>query len=90
MAATNSTPPEPGLGVRRRSRPRIICAIIWAAIAIICGIGGILELTISNTGGAIVSFLVAVGSGWYVYRVWTFRARLLVLILGSVREGPPR
>jgi len=87
MAGMRSTPPEPGHGVRRRSRPRIICAVIWAAVAIVCGIGGILELTISNTGGAIVSFLVAVGSGWYVYRVWTFRARLLVLVLGSVREG---
>jgi hypothetical protein len=90
MAGMSSTSPDPGVGVRRRSRPRIICAVIWAAVAIVCGIGGVLELTISNLGGAIVSFLVAVLSGWYVYRVWTFRARLLVLVLGSVREGPPR
>jgi hypothetical protein len=90
MAGMSSTSPAPGVGVRRRSRPRIICAVIWAAVAIVCGIGGVLELTISNLGGAIVSFLVAVLSGWYVYRVWTFRARLLVLVLGSVREGPPR
>ena len=75
---------------RRRSGFRIACAIIWAAVTIVCGIGGVLELTISNTGGAIVSFLVAVLSGWYVFRVWTFRARLLVLILGSVREQPQR
>ena len=90
MAGMSPTPPGPGVGVRRRSRPRIICAVIWAAVAIVCGIGGVLELTISNLGGAIVSFLIAVLSGWYVYRVWTFRARLLVLVLGSVREGPPR
>jgi hypothetical protein len=76
--------------IRRRSRPRIVCAIIWAAVAIVCGVGGILELTISNAGGAVVSFVVAVLSGWYVFRVWTFRARLLVLVLGSVREVPGR
>jgi hypothetical protein len=73
---------------RRMSVPRTICGVIWAVIAIICGVGGVLELTISNTGGAILSFVIAVLAGWYDYRVWTFRARLLVLILGSVREGP--
>ena len=76
--------------VRRRSGPRIICSIIWAAVAVVCGVGGVLELTISNVGGAVVSFLVAVLSGWYVFRVWTFRARLLVLFLVTVREQPSK
>ncbi len=101
MASTSSTPPEPDFGgqadtgmaagqpaARRRSMPRKICGVIWAVIAIICGAGGVAEVTIGNTGGAILSLAIAVLAGWYVYRVWTFRARLLVLILGSVREGP--
>jgi hypothetical protein len=101
MASMSSTPPQPDFGgqadtgmtpgsftARRRSLPRKICGVIWAVIAIICGAGGVAEITIGNTGGAVVSLVIAVLAGWYDYRVWTFRARLLVLILGSVREGP--
>jgi hypothetical protein len=84
----NSMPPEPGFGVqgsvgerpaRRRSVRRIICGIIWAVITGILAAGGMAELTISNTGGAVLCF-VAVGSGWYDFRVWTLRARRLYLV----------
>jgi len=72
----------------RLSGVRISCGIIWAVIAVICGAGGIGEVTIGNAGGAIVSFVIAVGSAWYDVRVWTSRARLLVLIIGLVSERP--
>jgi len=39
------------------------------------------ELTISNIGGAVVCFVIAVPAGWYDFRIWTLRARRLWLLL---------
>ena len=72
----------------RLSGVRISCGIIWAVIALICAAGGVGELTIGNTGGAILSFVIAAGSAWYDFRVWTCRARRLSLIIALVRERP--
>jgi hypothetical protein len=72
----------------RLSGVRISCGIIWAVIAAICGAGAVGELTIGNSGGAILCFVVAAGSVWYDVRVWTLRARRLVLIIGVVSERP--
>jgi hypothetical protein len=72
----------------RLSGVRISCGIIWAVIALICAAGGVGEVTIGNTGGAILSFVIAAGSAWYDVRVWTLRARRLVLIIGVVSERP--
>jgi len=86
----NSMPPEPGFGVqgsmgerpaRRMSVRRIICGIIWAVLTVILGAGGVAELTIDNTGGAVLCFVLAVGTGWYDVRVWTLRARRLWLVI---------
>jgi hypothetical protein len=86
----NSMPPERGFGVqpsmgqrpapRRMSVRRIICGIIWAVLTGILAAGGIAELTISNIGGAVLCLVLAVGSGWYDFRVWTLRARRLYLV----------
>src|SRR5215472_7968144 len=78
-----SAAPRPG---GRLSGFRISCGILWAAIAVILGAGGVGELTIGNAGGAIVCFVIAVGSAWYDVRVWTSRARLLVLFIAVVSE----
>jgi hypothetical protein len=72
----------------RLSGVRISCGIIWAVIAVICGAGGIGEVTIGNAGGAILCFVIAAGSAWYDVRVWTLKARLLVLIISVVSERP--
>jgi len=74
---------------RRLSGFRIACGILWALIALICAAGGVAEVTISNAGGAIVSFIVAVGSAWYDVRVWTCKTRRLLLIIGYLIERPP-
>jgi hypothetical protein len=66
---------------RRMSRARLICGVIWGVIAAITGVGGVAELTIGNVGGAVVCFVIAAGSGWYDYRVWTFKARRLILFI---------
>jgi|HubBroStandDraft_1064217.scaffolds.fasta_scaffold09641_4 hypothetical protein len=72
----------------RLSGVRISCGIIWAVIALICGAGGVGELTISNSGAAILSFVFAAGATWYDIRVWTSRTRFLLLIIGIVFERP--
>jgi len=66
---------------RRMSRARMVCGVIWGVIAVITGAGSVAELTIGNVGGAAVCFVIAVGSGWYDYRVWTFKARRLLLFI---------
>jgi hypothetical protein len=63
------------------SRARIVCGVIWGLIAATTGAGGVAELTIGNVGRAVVCFVVAVGSGWYDYRVWTFKAHRLLLFI---------
>jgi hypothetical protein len=65
----------------RMSGYRILCGIVWAVFTIIVGVGGVLELTISNTGGAIVCFVFAVPAAWYDYRIWTLKARRLLLLI---------
>jgi hypothetical protein len=66
---------------RRMSTRRIIVGITWAVIALILGAGGFAELSAGITGGAILCFVLAAGTGWYDYRVWTFKARRLWFIV---------
>jgi hypothetical protein len=84
-----STPQGPGPSMRelqgsalaraagRRSAVRVINVVTWAVLAVVFGAGGVGEVTISNVGGAVVSFGLAVFAAWYAVRVWTFRARWL-------------
>jgi hypothetical protein len=72
----------------RLSGVRITCGVIWAVIAVICGAGGVGELTIGNGLAAGMCFLFAAGTAWYDIRVWTLRARRLCLIVGILYERP--
>ena len=58
---------------------RIITGVLWAAVAIICAVGTVLEFSVGIPGGAVVCLIVAVGAGWYDYRVWTFKARRFLI-----------
>jgi hypothetical protein len=60
---------------------RIVCGMIWAVIAVGLGAGGLAELTIDNVSGAVVCLAIAIPAGWYDYRIWTVKARRLLLIL---------
>ena len=53
---------------------RITTAVLWAAITVICAAGAVAELLVGIYGGAAVCLVVAVGAGWYDYRVWKRRA----------------
>jgi hypothetical protein len=79
-------PPEPDLNLspqtsasRGMNGLRIATAVMWAAITVICAAGAVAELLVGIYGGAVVCLIVAVGSGWYDYRVWKRRARRLLL-----------
>ena len=85
-----ATPPEPDFspqtsaGPRRSAsrgmnRIRIATAVMWAVITVICAAGAVGELLVGVYGGAVVCLVVAVGAGWYDYRVWKRRARRLLL-----------
>jgi hypothetical protein len=87
-AAGRSAVPAARRPAGRLSGVRISCGIIWAVMTVILGAGGAGEVTIGNAGGAILCFVVAAGTAWYDVRVWTSRARLLVLIIGIVSERP--
>jgi hypothetical protein len=82
VTAMTSMPPAypPDLPRRRRmSTVRIVCGVLWASIAIACAAGSVGEWLIGVRGGAVLCLVVAVGSGWYDYRVWTSRSRRLVV-----------
>lgn len=73
-------PPRSGLHRRRRmSVARIVCGVLWGAVALICAAGAVGEWLIGIPGGAILCLVIAVGSGWYDYRVWTSRSRRLIV-----------
>jgi hypothetical protein len=77
------SPPVQQGAVRQRPRwinvVRLITGVMWGVIAVILAVGGVLELTVHNVGGAVVCFVVGAGSGWYDYRVWKGRARRLLI-----------
>ncbi|HET9896478.1 MAG TPA: hypothetical protein VFQ44_16245 [Streptosporangiaceae bacterium] len=57
------------------STSRIVRGAIWAAITIVLAVGGILEISIGNSGGAVVALLFAALTGWFDLRIWLPRAR---------------
>ena len=59
---------------------RITCGILWAVLAVGIGAGGVAELTINEIGGAVVCLVVAIPAAWYDYRIWTRKARRLLLM----------
>ena len=76
VTTMSSMPPEPP---RRMSTVRIVCGLLWASIALICAAGSVGEWLIGVHGGAILCLVIAIGSGWYDYRVWTSRSRRLIV-----------
>ena len=73
-------PPPPDVPPRRRmSVVRIVAGVLWGAVALICAAGAVGEWLIGIPGGAILCAVIAVGSGWYYYRVWTYRTRRLIV-----------
>jgi hypothetical protein len=53
--------------------------VMWAVIAVICAVGAVLEWSIGLHAAAVLCLVIAIGSGWYDYRVWRFKTRRLLL-----------
>ena len=85
MYAPPARPSPQDLAGPRRSASRglkglrITTGVMWAAITVICAAGAVAEFLVGVYGGAVVCLVVAVGAGWYDYRVWKRRARRLLL-----------
>jgi len=69
-----SRPPRVRIGPRR-----LIVGVLWGAIALICAAGAVGEFLVGIPGGGVLCVIIAVGSGWYDYRVWTRRSRRLIV-----------
>jgi hypothetical protein len=77
-----SPPPDSSTDLPPRGRMsvfRIVTGVLWGAIALICAAGAVGEWLVGIPGGAILCAVIAVGSGWYDYRVWKRKARRLVV-----------
>ena len=73
-------PPEPSArdlaGPGRHLRPlRTIGGIIWAAITVILAVGAVLEFSVGVYAGGVLCLLIAIGTGWYDYRIWRPKRR---------------
>jgi hypothetical protein len=55
--------------------------VLWAVVTLICAAGAVGEFLVGIPAGGVLCLIVAVGSGWYDYRVWTFKSRRLLLII---------
>ena len=79
-------PPPPQQDMSRRPRHvmsalRIIVGATWGVIAVICAAGAVMEWVTGIPGGAVLCLIFAVGTSWYDYRVWTFKAKRLWFIV---------
>ena len=74
-------PPEPSpedLAGPRRAKigpRRLIGGVIWAAITLICAVGGVAECAIGVYAGGVLCLIIAAGTGWFDYRIWTVGRR---------------
>ena len=68
-------PPRP----RKKGPLRIGTGVMWAVIAVICAAGAVGEWLIGLHAAAVLCLVIAIGSAWYDYRVWTFKARRFLL-----------
>jgi hypothetical protein len=60
---------------------RVVCGILWLAIAVGFGIGAIYNLANGTAGEGLVGLVIAALAGWYDYRIWTLKARRLFFII---------
>jgi hypothetical protein len=54
---------------------RLIAGVLWAVIAGICAAGAVGEWLVGLHGAAVLCLVIAVGSGWFDFRIWVPRRR---------------
>ena len=61
---------------------RVICGVLWGAVALLFGIGAIYNVSHNNSWGEVAfGAVIAALAGWYDYRIWALKARKLWLIV---------
>jgi hypothetical protein len=60
---------------------RVVCGILWGAIAAAFGVGAIYNIVTGNVGEVVAGAAIAGLAGWYDYRIWTLKARRLWFIV---------
>jgi hypothetical protein len=53
----------------------LVAGVVWAAITGICAAGAVGEWLVGLHGAAILCLVIAVGSGWFDFRIWVPRRR---------------
>lgn len=75
--------PAPASAVTARPRMtvrRVTCGVLWAVYTAILVIGGLATLFGGNATGLLMLLLGAL-TGWYDYRIWTFKAKRLTYLI---------
>jgi membrane associated rhomboid family serine protease len=65
----------------RMSTFRVICGILWAAVAAGLAVGVIYNLVHPDIGQALFGAALGALAAWYDYRIWTLKARRLFIII---------
>jgi hypothetical protein len=60
---------------------RVVCGILWLAIALGFGVAALYNLAGGAIGEGLVGLVIAFLAGWYDYRIWTLKARRLFFII---------
>lgn len=72
------TPPPSGASYSRRRRNAY--AALWAIYTLVLAISGMLALAAGNSIG-LLTLLIASTAGFYTYRIWTYAAKRLWLLI---------
>jgi hypothetical protein len=60
---------------------RVICGILWGAVALAFGIGAIYNVAHHAWGEVAFGLVVTALAGWYDYRIWKLKVRKLWLVI---------
>lgn len=72
--------------IRRLTTPRmttwrIICGIVWAVYAVLLFGAAIASFSTGSVGAGFMTLVLSGLAGWYDFRIWTLKARRLMLFI---------
>lgn len=73
---------SPPNATRASQGKRLFYGLLWSCWTLLLGLGGLLALPHGNTFmGALLALGLAVLTGRYAYRIWTWQARRLIILI---------
>ena len=81
-----SAPPGPPPQFTRLPQPRysfkrVVCGIWWGLVTLLLAITVVSALAGGAFGAAFGALVLGALSGWYDWRIWTFRAKWLMFLI---------